>query len=75
IEESGKFIRVRPEIVVEGALNEIQRSPKYESGLALRFARIVKIREDKVPEEADTIDRVRELYEGQVKHLETAYRK
>ena len=75
IEESSKFIRVRPEIVVEVAFNEIQRSPKYESGLALRFARIVKIREDKVPEEADTIDRVRELYEGQVKHLETAYRK
>ncbi len=72
IEETGKFIRVRPEIVVEVAFNEIQRSPKYESGLALRFARIVKIREDKIPEEADTIDRVRELYEGQLKHLETS---
>lgn len=70
IEREGKLIRVRPEIVVEVAFNEIQRSPKYRSGFALRFARIVRIREDKVPEEADTIDRVRELYKRQARRME-----
>ncbi len=62
LERRGKLIRVKPEIVVEVAFNEIQRSPKYKSGFALRFARIVRIREDKSPEEADTIDRLKEMY-------------
>ena len=69
IEETGKIIRVRPEVVVEVAFNEIQRSPKYRSGFALRFARIVRIRDDKTPDEADTIDRVRELYEKQARKI------
>jgi DNA ligase-1 len=56
---------VIPRIVVEVAYNEIQRSPKYECQMALRFARITRIRDDKTPEEADTIQQVREIYEGQ----------
>ncbi len=56
---------VVPKIVVEVAYNEIQRSPKYECGMALRFARITRIRDDKSPEQADTIQRVREIYERQ----------
>ncbi len=56
---------VVPKIVVEVAYNEIQKSPKYECGMALRFARITRIRDDKTPEEADTIQRVREIYEKQ----------
>jgi len=56
---------VVPKIVVEVAYNEIQRSPKYKSGMALRFARITRLRPDKSPEEADTIQRVREIYEKQ----------
>jgi DNA ligase-1 len=56
---------VLPKIVVEVAYNEIQRSPKYECRMALRFARITRIREDKTPEEADTIQRVKEIYEKQ----------
>ena len=68
-ERRGKFIRVKPEVVVEVAFNEIQKSPKYRSGLALRFARIVRIREDKSPEEADTIERLRRLYEGGLKDV------
>ncbi len=56
---------VRPEVVVEVAYNEIQRSPHYPSGFALRFARIVRIREDKGPEDADTYARLKELYEKQ----------
>jgi DNA ligase-1 len=61
---------VAPKIVVEVSYNEIQRSPKYKCGMALRFARITRIRDDKGPEDADTIQRVRKIYEMQVKkHL------
>jgi len=65
IDDDGYTVRVEPRIVVEVAYNEIQRSPKYASGYALRFARILRIREDKRPEEADTIQRIRELYARQ----------
>ena len=65
IAEKGGTVYVKPEIVVEVAFDEIQQSPKYESGFALRFARITRIREDKGPDEADTIERVREIYEKQ----------
>jgi DNA ligase-1 len=61
---------VAPRIVVEVSYNEIQRSPKYKCGMALRFARITRIRDDKGPEDADTIQRVRKIFEMQVKkHL------
>ena len=56
---------VRPEVVVEVAYNEIQRSPHYVSGFALRFARIVRIREDKGPEDVDTYARLKERYARQ----------
>ncbi len=56
---------VRPEVVVEVAYNEIQRSPHYPSGFALRFARIARIRDDKGPQDADTYARLRELYAKQ----------
>jgi len=58
-------IIVVPKIVVEVAYNEIQKSPKYKCGMALRFARITRIRDDKNLEEADTIQKVREIYEQQ----------
>ncbi len=58
-------VMVVPKIVVEVVYNEIQSSPKYECGMALRFARISRIREDKTPEEADTIQTVKEIYERQ----------
>jgi len=58
-------IIVVPKIVVEVAYNEIQRSPKYKCGMALRFARITRIRDDKNLEEADTIQKVRKIYEQQ----------
>jgi len=64
IEEPRRVV-VIPRIVVEVTYNEIQKSPKYRSGMALRFARINRIREDKASEEADTIQRVREIYERQ----------
>jgi DNA ligase-1 len=61
-------VSVRPEIVVEVIYNEIQKSPQYQSGFALRFARITRIREDKSVEQIDTIERIRELYEKQFRH-------
>jgi DNA ligase-1 len=68
VKEQGKTIRVRPKIVVEVGYQEIQRSPNYESGFALRFPRFIRERTfDKSPEEADTIERVRALFESQGK--------
>ncbi len=65
VSENEWVVNVRPRIVVEVAFNEIQRSPHYKSGFALRFARIGRFREDKEPELADTIQRVREFYQKQ----------
>jgi DNA ligase-1 len=65
ISEERWRVIVQPKIVVEVAYNEIQRSPTYKSRMALRFARITRIRDDKLAEDADTIQRVREIYERQ----------
>ena len=65
VEDDGYTVTVRPEIVVEVTYNEIQRSPQYSSGFALRFARITRIREDKAPHQATTLTELRELYEHQ----------
>jgi DNA ligase-1 len=58
-------VHVRPELVVEVAFNDIQESPHYPGGLALRFARVKRYRGDKSAADADTIDTVRLLYEHQ----------
>lgn len=65
VREEGNRVVVLPRIVVEVAYNEIQESPKYKSGMALRFARISRIRDDKSAEDADTIEKVREIFERQ----------
>jgi len=65
VKEERRRVVVTPRIVVEVAYNEIQESPKYGCGMALRFARITRIRDDKSPEEADTIQRIRKIYEKQ----------
>lgn len=65
IGQRGRTVFVEPKVVVEVAFAEVQKSPHYDSGYALRFARIVRIRDDKPPTEADTIQRVREIYERQ----------
>ena len=59
----GIVVYVRPELVVEIAFNGLQDSPHYPGGLALRFARVVRYREDKKPEDADTIETVRKLHD------------
>jgi len=63
--DDGYTVTVRPEIVVEVAYNEIQRSPQYSSGFALRFARIKRIREDKGPGQITTLMELQALYERQ----------
>jgi len=65
LDDQGFRLVVEPRIVVEVAFNNMMQSDRHESGYALRFPRIVRLRPDKLPEEADTIDRVREIYEGQ----------
>lgn len=67
VKEEGKDVWVKPKIVVEVAYQEIQKSPNYESGFALRFPRFVRIRYDKGVEEADTLERVKQLYLSQGK--------
>jgi len=65
VTEGHGVVAVQPRIVVEVAYNDIQRSPTYAGGMALRFARIVRIRDDKAPEEADTLATVTEDFERQ----------
>jgi DNA ligase-1 len=67
VREVGEVVEVRPELVVEIAFNGLQDSPHYPGGLALRFARVVRYRDDKKPEDADTIETVRRLHAGGAK--------
>jgi DNA ligase-1 len=59
----GYVVSVRPEQVVEIALDGVQASTRYPGGMALRFARVLRYRDDKGPAEADTLDTVRTLFE------------
>jgi DNA ligase-1 len=65
VEDQGFRRVVEPKIVLEVAFNNMMQSERHESGYALRFPRIVRLRPDKSPEEADTIERAREIYEKQ----------
>jgi len=65
VTDHGLLLEVEPKIVVEVAFNNMMRSDRHNSGYALRFPRIVRLRPDKLPEGADTIERVREIYERQ----------
>ena len=60
-ERNDWVVQVRPEQVVEIAFDGVQRSTRYPGGLALRFARVVRYRDDKTADEADTIEDVRRL--------------
>ena len=59
----GNVVHVKPELVVEIAVNDIQESPQYPAGMALRFARVKRYRFDKPPAEADTVDTVKALFD------------
>ena len=67
ISEKGKEVRVKPKIVIEVGYEEIQKSPTYESGFALRFPRVISQRLDKGHHEASTLDYVKKLYASQKK--------
>ncbi|MDG4764361.1 ATP-dependent DNA ligase [Solwaraspora sp. WMMD406] len=64
VEHSEWVVRVRPEQVVEIAFDGVQTSPRYPGGLALRFARVLRYRDDKTAAEADTIETVRAIHAG-----------
>jgi DNA ligase-1 len=66
LRREGHVVHVRPELVAEIAFNDIQASPQYPGGLALRFARVKGYRPDKPAAQADTIATVRELYDAQL---------
>ena len=65
IAEKGKSVKIRPKIVVEVTYEEIQKSPTYTSGYALRFPRVLRLREDRSPDDASTIEMVEDFYHGQ----------
>ncbi|MBW2977240.1 ATP-dependent DNA ligase [Candidatus Woesearchaeota archaeon] len=65
ISEKGKEVQIKPQIVLEINYEEIQKSPTYTSGFALRFPRLVKLRQDRSPEEISTLETVKEFYENQ----------
>jgi DNA ligase-1 len=66
IARDGHVVHVTPKLVVEVAFNDLQSSPRYAGGLALRFARIRRYRDDKTEADADTMDTVRAIYAGQL---------
>ncbi|MFC1741367.1 ATP-dependent DNA ligase [Nanoarchaeota archaeon] len=63
--EKGRNVTVKPTIVVEINFEEIQKSPNYDSGYALRFPRVIRIREDRAPEECSDLGLVEDLYSTQ----------
>jgi DNA ligase-1 len=67
VEDQGFRRTVEPKIVLEVAFNNMMQSDRHESGYALRFPRIVRLRPDKSAEEADTLERAREIFEKQQK--------
>lgn len=64
IGREGHVVHVRPELVVEVALSNVQASPVYPAGMALRFARVKRYRPDKAARDASTIDEVRAIFEA-----------
>ena len=65
VETVGWVVRGRPELVVEIAFSDVQESPRYPAGLALRFARVRRYRPEKPAAEADTLQAVRAIFERQ----------
>ncbi|MCL4490079.1 MAG: ATP-dependent DNA ligase [Chloroflexi bacterium] len=61
VKETRGTVWVKPQIVAEVAFNNVQTSPQYKSGVALRFARVVRLRDDKPPEETDTVETLKRL--------------
>ncbi|MEJ7731529.1 MAG: ATP-dependent DNA ligase, partial [Polyangiaceae bacterium] len=64
VARDGHVVHVRPELVVEIAFSDVQQSPRYPGGMALRFARVKRYRRDKTAAQADTVDAVRAIFEA-----------
>ena len=62
--QAGKMVTLTPEIVLEVGYEEIQRSSNYSSGYALRFPRVVAMRDDKKSSEADTLKKIEQLFKS-----------
>jgi len=73
ISEQGKNIKVKPEIIVTLTYQEVQRSPTYDSGFALRFPRVTALREDKPLSEINTLEEIKEDFEKQNRNAEWRY--
>ena len=67
IAEKGKEVKVKPEIIIEVHYEEIQKSPTYSSGFALRFPRFVRLRDDKALDEISDLNQVEDFFYGQKK--------
>ena len=65
IKEKGRAVTIKPALVVEINFEEIQKSPTYSSGYALRFPRVFRIRDDRSPEECSDTSLVEDLYSNQ----------
>ncbi len=68
VSSSRGVVTVHPEMVVEVLVSELQKSPTYESGIALRFARIVRIRDDRGPSDITSLNELEEMYEAQFRY-------
>ena len=66
IQHYGRFRRVEPTVVIEVAFNGIQKSGRHASGYALRFPRIVRIRDDKTVSDTDTLETVAKIYKQHI---------
>ncbi len=65
VSEDGRHVELKPEVVVEVEYNEIQKSPTYSSGYALRFPRVVQIREDRAADDISSLSYVKTLFDSQ----------
>ena len=65
VDRDGRAVELESSVVLEVEYEEIQESPEYGSGYALRFPRFLRTRDDLAPADADTLERVEALYEGQ----------
>ena len=63
--EKGKTVTVKPKIIIEINYEEIQKSPTYTSGYALRFPRVIRLRDEKSIHDINTLSEIEELYFGQ----------
>ena len=69
IKEKGKTVSIKPEVVISVTYQEIQKSPNYKSGFALRFPRLTNMRPDKSPKEITTLEEVKKDYENQKRNF------